>query len=135
MAVHMDYTLSMKQMLSSRIHIELSDHAHVMTNTSSLMKKRMAARSSGVMKAVVSVTAMRKHRNALNGVHTDSDSTTKEKSRSMASINQLEHVDVMTNPSILMKKDIPVSTSSVLKLVQKVALREQIDAGTRVITD
>ena len=51
----------------------------------------------------------------------------------MASINQLEHVDVMTNPSILMKKDIPVSTSSVLKLVQKVALREQIDAGTRVI--
>jgi len=135
MAVHMDYTLSMKQMLSSRIHIELSDHAHVMTNTSSLMKKRMAARSSGVMKAVVSVTAMRKHRNALNGVHTDSDSTTKEKSRSMASIDQLEPVAAMTNLSILMKKDLPVSTSSVLKLVQKAAMREQIDAGNHVITD
>ena len=63
----------------------------------------------------------------------DSDSTKKEKSTSMASINQLEHVAAMTNPSISMKKVLPVSTTSVPKLVQKAALREQIDAGTRVV--
>ena len=136
MAVHMDYTLSMKQMLSSRIHIELSDHAHVMTNTSSLMKKRMAARSSGVMKAVVSVTAMRKHRNALNGVHTDSDFITKQMLRFMARIDQLEDADAMTNTSTLMKKLLPVSTSSVLRVVDTTtASEEQIDAWNHVSTD
>ena len=53
----------------------------------------------------------------------------------MVSINQLEHADAMTKASILMKKHMPVSTSSVLKVVPKAALREQIDAGIRVITD
>ena len=51
-------------MLSSRMYIELSDHVHVMTNTSSLMKKRMSVRNSGVLKVVENATAIRKHRNA-----------------------------------------------------------------------
>ena len=54
----------------------------------------------------------------------------------MASINQLEHADAMTKASILMKKHIPVSTSSVLKLVTiAAALQEQIDARIRVRMD
>ena len=62
--VHTDYSLSMKQMLSSRALIGQSDHVIVMTNTSSLTKKRMHARSSTVMKVVENATAIRKNRNA-----------------------------------------------------------------------
>jgi len=65
----------------------------------------------------------------------DSNFIMKATLRSMASIEQLEHADAKTNPSISMKKDLPVSTSSVQKVVQKAALREQIDAGNPVITD
>ena len=73
MVVHTDYTLSMKQMLSSRAHIEQSDTVHVLTNTRSLMKKHMPARSFRVLKVVDITTAMRSPNYASNGVHTGSD--------------------------------------------------------------
>ena len=127
--------MSMKQMLSSREYIVQSDHVNVVTKTRSSMKKHMPARSSGVLKVVDITTVMRNPIYALNGVHTDSDFITKTMLRSMASIDQLEHVDVMNNTSSLMKKLLPVRTLSVLNVVQKAALEEQIDAGNRVSTD
>ena len=99
------------------------------------MKKHMPVRSFGVLKVVDITTAMRNQNYALNGVHTDSDFITKTMLRSMASIDQLEHVDVMNNTSSLMKKLLPVRTLSVLNVVQKAALEEQIDVGNRVSTD
>jgi len=123
-------------MLSFRMHIEPSDHVYVMTNTSSLMKKRMPARSSGVMKVVENATVMTKQNYALNGVHTDSDFITKQMLRFMARIDQLEDADAMTNTSTLMKKLLPVSTSSVLRVVDTTtASEEQIDAWNHVSMD
>ena len=100
------------------------------------MKKRMPARSSGVLKVVDITTAMRNQNYALNGVHTDSDSITKQKLRSMASIDQLELADAMTHTRSLMKKLLPVSTLSAPKCVDTTtALEEQIDALNGVSTD
>ena len=84
----MDYTLSTKQMSSSRANIVQSDHVHVMTNTSSLMKKRMPVRSSGVLKLVENATAMKTQNYALNGVRMDSNFITNSMLRFMARIEQ-----------------------------------------------
>jgi len=99
------------------------------------MKKRMPARSSGVLKVVDITTAMRNQNYALNGVHTGSDFIPKTILRSMARSVQLEHANVMTHTSSLMKKLLPVNPSSVLKVVDTTtALEEQIDAGNGVST-
>ena len=50
--VHTDYALSTKQMLSSKADIGESDHVHVMTNTSSLMKKLITVSTLSVLKVV-----------------------------------------------------------------------------------
>jgi len=109
-------------MLSSRENIEQSDHVHVVTKTRSSMKKHISVKNFGVLKVVDITTVMESQIYALNGVHTDSDFITKTMLRSTASIDQLEHADAMSNTSSLMKKDLPVRTSSVLKVVQKAAL-------------
>ena len=63
--VHTDYTSSTKERLSSRAPIGQSEHACAMTSTSSLMKKRIAARICGVLRVVDGTTAIRKQIDAL----------------------------------------------------------------------
>ena len=95
-----------------------SDHVRVMTNTSSSMKKRMPARTSGVLRDVDIVTAMRNQILALTIVHTDYALSTKKMLSSKADIGESDHVHVMTNTSSLMKKRITARISGVLKVVE-----------------
>jgi len=70
MFVHTDYALSTKVRLTSMARIELSEHACAMTNTSSLTKNCITARTSSVLKLVAGTTAMRKQIDALMDVPT-----------------------------------------------------------------
>ena len=71
MFVHTDYALNTKERLTSMEKIELSEHACAMKTTSSLMKKRIPARNSSVLRLVDKATAMRKQIDALMDVPTD----------------------------------------------------------------
>jgi len=70
MVVHTDYTSSTKERLSLRTPIGQSEHACVMKHTSSLTKKRITARISGVLRLVDKATAIRKQIDALMDVPT-----------------------------------------------------------------
>ena len=71
MFVHMDYALNTKERLTSMERIELSELACAMKTTSSLMKKRIPARKSSVLRLVEKATAMRKAIDASMDVPTD----------------------------------------------------------------
>jgi len=71
MFVHTDYALNTKERLTSMERIELSEHACAMKITSSLMKKRIPARNSSVLRLVDKETAMQKQIDALMDVPTD----------------------------------------------------------------
>ena len=71
MFVHTDYALNTKERLTSMERIELSEHACAMKTTSSLMKKRIPARNSSVLRLVDKETAMQKQIDALMDVPTD----------------------------------------------------------------
>ena len=123
-------------MLSSRMYIDLSDHVHVMTNTSSLMKKPMPVRVSGVMKVVDKATAMKNHIDALMLAHTDLPSSGKKKLTSRARLDQSESARAMTNTSISIMKRMPARIAGVLKVVENAtAMTVQIDALKVVPTD
>ena len=109
--------------------IEKSDHVGVMTITCSLMKKRMPARKSGVLRDVDIETAMSHQIDALTSVHTDYDLSTKQMLSSKADIGESDHVHVMTNTSSLMKKRITARISGVLKVVENAtAIRKHRNA-------
>ena len=116
-------------MLKSTVSGDQSDFVRVMTNICSSMKKCITARTSGVLRDVDIVTAMRNQILALTIVHTDYALSTKQMLSSKADIGQSDHVHVMTNTSSLMKKRITARISGVLKVVENAtALTEQTDA-------